>query len=513
MTAHRIVPGLALWLLAITATARPAEPPPAKVLLTAAELSARIDRLLAEHWTAQGVSPAPLADDAEFFRRLALDLNGRIPSVREVCDFLDDPRPDKRSRWIDESIQGTEHRPLFVNHWAGYWHALLFARITNPQARFLGQQLIPWLREQVKTNAPYDRMVRGLLAGDAGLVFARANADKPENLAGSTARLFLGINLECAQCHDHPFAHWTRRQFWETAAFFAPDKNRSPSTADGVAIKLPNSDQVVPARFLDGGLPHWTGSDKPRAVLAAWLTSPHNLLFARAAVNRLWETLFGTGLVDPVDAMNPENPPSHPELLDELAGQFAAHHFDLEYLIRALVGSRAYQLTSRADHPSENDRRLFARMPVRGLSPEQLYDSLLEALGTSDQTTAGPNLFGSPPATRRAEFLARFADTPERPVARPTSVLQALYLMNGPLLAEALAGSKTLATVQANVKSSAARNVTELYLAVLSRRPAPDELERLRKYVESDGPARDRRAALADVFWALLNSAEFASNH
>jgi hypothetical protein len=505
MICHRIIPGLALSFLAITPGARPADPPPAEVRLTVPELSARIDRLLADRWKEKGVSPAPPAGDAEFFRRLSLDLNGRIPSVLEVCDFLDDSRPDKRGRWIEEFIRGAEHRPLFVNHWAGYWHTLLFSRTTNLQARFVGQQLVPWLREQVKANSPYDRMVRELISGDQARAFSQANENKPENLAGSTARLFLGINLECAQCHDHKFADWTRRQFWETAAFFAPGNN-------GATIKLPNSDQVIPARFLDGGRPQWTGKDNPRAVLAAWLAGRDNPLFARAAVNRLWEYFFGTGLTDPVDAMNPDNPPSHPELLDELAGQFAAHDFDLEYLIRALVGTRAYQLSSRPSDPGQNDRRLFARMAVRGLSPEQLYDSLLAALGTTDETSASPSFFGSPPATRRAEFLARFADAAERQATRQTSVLQALYMMNGPLLEESLPSSKTLATVQANDRSPAARNVTELYLAVLSRRPAPDELERLRQYVEG-GPTTDRKAALADVFWALLNSAEFASNH
>ncbi len=512
MTHHRIIPGLALLFLAITPAVRSAEPPPLTPR-TAQELSTRIDRLLAVRWAEQGVSPAPVADDAEFFRRLSLDLNGRIPSVLDVCDFLDDSRPDKRVRWTEEFIRGSGHRPLFVNHWAGYWHALLFARVTNPQAQFLGQQLVPWLRDRVQANAPYDRMVRELIAGDEGRAFARANEDKPENLAGSTARLFLGINLECAQCHDHPSAPWTRRQFWETAAFFTPEKGGSSPDMNGVAIKLPNSDQVVPARFLNGTLPQWTGKDNPRAVLAAWLTGPNNPLFARAAVNRLWEYFFGTGVTDPVDAMNPDNPPSHPELLDELAAQFTAHHFDLEYLIRALVGTQAYQLSSRASDPGQNDRRLFARMAVRGLSPEQLYDSLLVALGTTDETSASPSFFGSPPATRRAEFLARFADAAERQATRQTSVLQALYLMNGPLLEESLPSSPTLATVQANDRSPAARNVTELYLAVLSRRPTPGELERLRKYVEGGGPTKDRKAALADVFWALLNSAEFASNH
>jgi hypothetical protein len=507
MTHNRICQGLAVIFLTIASSARPAEPFPARNLLTAPQLSARIDQRIAARWKEKGVQPAPLAADAEFFRRLALDLNGRIPSVLQVRDFLDDPRPDKRRRWIEELIRSADYRPLFVRHWANYWHAVLFSRTTNQRAPFIVNQLDPWLREQVQANVPYDRMVRELLTGDEGVSFYRANEDKPENLAGNTARLFLGINLECAQCHDHPIPHWwKRRQFWETAAFFAP----RPSTGK---IQFPNTEQVIQARFLDGSVPRLAEGSDPRAALAEWMTSPRNPYFARAVVNRLWEYFFGVGLTDPADAMSPENPPSHPELLDELAGQFVAHGFDLQYLIEALVGSRAYELTSRQTHPSQDDRRLFARMAVRGLSPQQRYDSFLEALGITDQGVAGPSLLGSPPVTPRAEFLARFTERPDQRAARQTSILQALYLMNGSFLEEALTNSKTLATVQANVSSPVARNITELYLAVLSRQPTPEELGRLRKYVENGGPTRERKAALADIFWALLNSGEFALNH
>jgi hypothetical protein len=500
------------WAVALLVGALPvqsAEPEPVGGLLTAEQLAARIDHWVAARWAEKGVQPAPRADDAEFFRRLSLDLNGRIPSVLDLTSFLDDRRPDKRRLWVAELTAGDDHRDRFVRHWAAWWQDFLFSRTTNQQARFIGRQLDSWLREQVQANTPYDRMVREILAGDEGRSFYRANEDKPENLAGNTSRLFLGVNLECAQCHDHPTARWTRRQFWETAAFFAPGAR----DGDTAKVKLPNSDSEVRARFLDGGRPTWTPGANPRAVLAGWLTSPQNPYFARAAVNRLWEYLLGTGLTEPVEAMGPDNPPSHPELLDELAGQFVAHGFDLAYLIRAITNSRAYQLTSRQTGPGPDDPRLFARMAVRGLSPDQVYDSLVEALGVPDRAEAVPSLFAGQPATPRAELQAQFGDAPDRKAGRQTSIPQALYLMNGPFLEEAIAASRNLATVQANVSGTVDRNLTDLYLAALSRRPTPDELKRLRDYVATGGPAHDRKAALADVFWALLNSGEFVMNH
>jgi uncharacterized protein DUF1549/uncharacterized protein DUF1553 len=509
MNRRCLMSGMAVMVLSFAPPVWSAEPVPVGGLLTPEQLAARIDHWVAARWAEKGIQPAPLADDAEFYRRLSLDLNGRIPSVLDLSYFLDDRRPDKRRLWVAELIAGDDHRDLFVRHWAAWWHEFLFSRTTNQRARFIGRQLEPWLREQVKANAPYNRMVRELLAGDEGRSFYRANEDKPENLAGNTARLFLGVNLECAQCHDHPTARWTRQQFWETAAFFAPGAR----DGDTAKIKLPNTGQVARARFLDGGEPSWAPQGNPRAVLAEWLASPQNPYFARALVNRLWEYFLGTGLTEPVEATGPDNPPSHPELLDELAGQFMAHCFDVEYLIRAIANCRIYQLTSRKTGPGPDDPRLFARMAVRGLSPDQVYDSLIEALGVPDRAVAAPSLFGGQPATPRGELLVQFGDIAERRAGRQTSILQALYLMNGAFLEEALAGSKNLATVQANVAGTVDQNLADLYLAALSRRPTPDELRRLHKYVASGGPAHDRKAALADVFWALLNCGEFLMNH
>ena len=229
----------------------------------------------------------------------------------------------------------------------------------------------------------------------------------------------------------------------------------------------------------------------------------------------MWGYFFGIGLTDPVDGFGAEdNPPSHPELLDELTRAFVAHKFDLKFLIRAVVGTKAYQRTSRQTHPAQTDPRLFARMPVRGLSGEQLFDSLVEATGyVPPSENAGDYLLAAA-TTPRAKFLTKFQTQPDRSIDAPTSIQQALFLMNGQFAttAASLEKSRTLAAIAAG-PGSAAGQVEQLFLVVLSRKPTASESKRMTEYVESGGPAKDRKAALADVFWALLNSTEFAVNH
>jgi hypothetical protein len=489
-------------------------PPPTvhRVLLDAEALSAKIDQLIAAEWAAKGATPAPLADDAEYFRRLSLDITGRTPSITLLKDFMDDPRPDKRRLWVDILMQRTikdASNNLYVNHFATYWRTLFFSQTTNQQAQLIGAQLEPWLKKHVKENTPYNQIVKELLTTPQGNIFYQANENKPENIASNTSRLFLGVKLECAQCHDdRSGGHWTRKQFWEYAAFFT-GINRGGAKAE---IKIPDKNQVVQARFLDGAQPTIKPGSAPQLTLADWMTSANNPFFARAAVNRMWHYFMGTGLVDPVDFMAiDDNPPSHPELLDELAFQFAAHNFDLKYLMRAITGSRAYQLTSRQTHESQENPRLFARMAVRGMTAEQIFDSVLEATGADAPPPGNMNRFNAFgfPNSPRDEFIARFTNIADKRTETHTSILQALTLMNGKTLDDLLKNSKALATVQANDQSPLTRNIEELYLVTVSRKPTPEEMERMVKYVAT----RDRKAALADIFWALLNSAEFILNH
>ena len=494
-------------------------------LLSPEELAARIDHHIAAKWAEKNIQPANRAGDAEFFRRLSLDVNGRIPTIVDLRDFQDDTRADKRRIWLERLFEkkGTTEpgdAGLYVQHFTNYWRSVIFSQTTNQQGQFLANQLDPWLRRHLAQNTPYDQIVRELLTTPQGASFYQANENKPEVIAGSTARLFLGVKLECAQCHDdRSGGDWTRRQFWEYAAFFAdftPQRGmQQPNFRNGqpAKIKLPDKDETVEAKFLTGAVPEWRANASAPTILAEWITTAENPFFARATVNRMWHYFLGTGLVDPVDFMGTvENPPSHPELLDELAYQFAAHKFDLKYLIRALIYSRAYQLTSVQSHESQEDPRVFGRMAVRGLSPEQLFDNVQLATGYRVSNT--PNMGRGFPFQQngpRGEFIARFSNNDKR-TERQTSILQALFLMNGKFLTEAVEHQggclDKIASAGAHVPTS--KRIKELYIISLSREPRSEEMERMLKYVEAAG---DQRKALSDIFWALLNSAEFILNH
>jgi hypothetical protein len=361
-------------------------------------------------------------------------------------------------------------------------------------------------------------VVGGQPNSSGAIAFLAVNELKPESIAASTARLFLGVKVECAQCHNHPFEDYTREQFWELTAFFAglqptnPRSNRAPTEAIEVrSISIPNTDKKVTAKFLNGGTPAFKEKVSPRVTLMDWMTAKDNPYFARNAANRMWAQFFGVGLIDPLDEPGEKNPPSHPKLLAELSRGFVDSGYDLKYLIRAIVNSRAYQLSSAAANASAHEERVFARMKVRGMLPEQLFDSLVVATGFREHLRA-PDLVA--PESPRGQFLARFATT-ERLSEVQTSILQALTLMNGRFIGEmtSVEKSETLAAVSGSPFMDTAQQVETLYLAAISRKPRAEELKKLVAYVERGGPSGNRDKALADVFWALLNSSEFGFNH
>jgi hypothetical protein len=540
--------GALLFLIAAAPRGESAEPSRAE---DAQALAAKIDEHMARRWKDNHIQPASPADDAEFLRRVYLDLAGRIPSAGEARRFLDDPAADKRQRLIDNLLDA----PTYVNHWANVWRPLLLPELktlTDIRAWGLttnGPSFETWLRTQLELNVGYDRMAREILTtpidglvsagGDvflpmtgkpSALAFYAGKNAKPETLAASTARLFLGVRIECAQCHDHPFAQWKREQFWNLAAFFsgleAPGDPRQPRPFSEKAsvrkIAIPDSDQVAAVRFLDGGEPKAQDKLSPRQTLADWVTSPGNPYFARAIANRLWAYFLGTGLVEPVDEMagreSQDNDPSG--LLDELAKALVAHDFDLKFLMRAITASKVYQLTSARTHPNQDDPRLFARMAIRGLTGRQLFDSLALATGYRGYPVAADTFPVTPIAGSPQEFLSKFADGGEKPIEAQTSIQQALALMNGHYVAGAtsLTQSRTLAALTDFPLMTTAERVEALYLATLSRRPRPSELERMVKYIDQaveEKQDKDKASAraLTDVFWMLLNCAEFKLNH
>jgi hypothetical protein len=536
------VAGLVAGLAPVGAT----EPLPAASGDAVQRLVSRIDQILAKDWEARGILPSEPADDAEFLRRVYLDLIGRAPKASEVRAFLNDRSPKKRAQLVEHLLQLPGHAVYFAEVTRLQW---LPQTANNFQLSGFGVQFERWLEAQYRANTPADQVVRRILTlrltvnnqnpmfrfiqadpnepeGATIVGFYQANEGRPENLGSAVSRLFLGVKLECAQCHDHPFAPYTRDQFWQFAAFFA-DLNPLPALrpnfvgpiqpqADRNSLVIPNTDKKVIATFLDGSKPDWSLDRTPREELAAWLVSPQNPYFAMNMANRLWAHFFGIGLLDPVDEPGENNPPSHPELLEELGQAFAAHGFDNRFLIRALTQTKAYQLSSKLTHPGQADPRRFARMNLKGLTPAQLFDSLVAATGFREPVyMRNQRHFGFvQPNNPRSQFLARFANN-ERVTETNTTILQALMLMNGQFIGDQtdLSKSEILAAIADMPGWNTHQRVTNLFLTALARPPRPEELERFSSYVDRGGAKGDPKQALADVFWVLLNSPEFLFNH
>jgi hypothetical protein len=502
-----------------------------------AALARKIDERLNERLNRDGVSAAPRADDAEFLRRVYLDLTGRIPLPSEVHKFLDDRSPDKRRQLVERLMAS----PGYVTHFTDVWRALLLPETsTNFEVAYMQIGFDAWLQRRVRDNLPWDKLARELVTTPIGvnrngnidyneifsgretaIAYFQAKDGKPENIAAATARIFLGIHIECAQCHNHPFARWSRAQFWSTAAFFAGIERPGPANLytplreifDRRELAIPNSEAVVQAAFLDSKEPRWKFQTSSRVTFADWMTSPDNPFFARTAANRVWAQLFGIGIVDPPDDFNEENKPSHPELLDDLAAAFVAARYDIKFLIRAITQTAAYQRTSAQSDSTQSNAHLYGCMPVKALSGEQLFDSIATAVGYRDPYPRNqPAIFfgGTSP---RTEFLSRFA-AGGKPTQAQTSILQALTLMNGKFIADATSveKSETFAAVADAPFLSTQRKIETLYLAALGRKPSADELQRLMKHVDS-GDAAKTKQRLADVFWTLLNTVEFRVNH
>jgi len=505
--------------------------------LSAEQLAQQIDAILADAWKTSGVAAAPLTTDAEFVRRVYLDLIGRIPSVAETLAFVDDTRADKRRQLVEELLG----RGAWAAHFANTWRDMLLAGSANPEMRAQVSSLESWLRLRFSVNMPYDRMARELMTAEvrsaptsaiepSAAAFYQAADFKPELLAASTTRVFLGIQLQCAQCHDHPFASWKRQQFWQMAAFFKDTQAESAAQAEGSvsaitslkalvgmgdadALTIPETKIVVKPLFLDGTSPSRKPDETKRQILAKWITTSDNPLFARAAVNRLWDHFFGRGLVHPVDHLDTAGPPSQPQLFDELSQQFVLHGYDMKYLIRAITATRAYQLSSQAaGAPNEKQLLVFARMPLRRMSGDQLYASFVQATGFQPTGTAAQQV--QLESSARDEFQARFNDTSVPRTEAPTTILQALALMNGRYVTEAtdVIQSRVFAAVATAPYLDTRGRIELLFLTALSRRPDAGELEDLSAYVTAAG-SRGEKRALADAFWSLLNSAEFVLNH
>ncbi len=466
---------------------------------------------------------SPACTDEEFVRRAYLDLTGVIPTLEQTTAFLEDKSPDKRAKLIDELLE----TPNYARHRADLWMNLLVQK-TSDNRRVNFDSLRTWLTGQFAANRPWDAMVSDIVTatGDqeknpaVGFFLSNNTVDK---MTDESAKIFLGVQLQCAQCHDHKFNDWKQTEYWAMAQFFMKvqvgglGRDQTPGIQETQNVRrnkmnpLPESAKQLEPKFLQGDYPKVTKAEPYRPVLAKWMTAPTNPFFAKAMTNRIWSELFGRGIVNPVDDMVGQNLPSHPELLTGLAGDFAANGFDVKHLIRSICNSDAYQRSSKSIDGNESaEPHLYAKMTVKVLSPEQLFDSLAAATKFQEPTAARAKAKAAgrnAPQGARERFVTFYlagADMTSA-VEYEAGIPQALKLMNS-----RQTGSSNPQAVRSIVGTTrGAEAIEKIYLTALSRRPTAAESEKLTKYVASAGLPQD---ALSDVIWAVLNSSEFTLN-
>ncbi len=513
-------------------------PPVIPVAVSSAEMTQRVDELMAELWEHDGISPVEGCGDFEFLRRVYLDLTGRVPRVSEVRAFIEEVPAGRRERLVEQLLARRDH----ATHLAAVWRRFLLPEGVD-LAQYGGTASFEqWLTDHFRTNTPYDEVVRELLLAEGRvsesgpILFYTALKLAPEALAAQTSRAFLGMRLECAQCHDHFFDNrWKQEDFWGYAAFFArisrPEgkmervspvlRVRDTNRGD---VTLPDQDEIVRPRYpLGETLAEEPPTSSRRQELADWMTTADNPHFARAAVNRVWAHLFGRGIVEPVDDMRSDHPPVCPEVLDELAGYFVSTGFDLRDLFRVIVLSQTYQRSSGAWDGDPSRSLQFAQMNMKSLTAEQLYDSIAVATRLAAPVLEDGSLMRQTNVSRQA-FIKQFQAPPGEVTDYQAGIPQALTLMNGGLIqgATGLQTSGILRSLEAPFFTDEQR-IETLFLATLSRPPDDIEAQTMLEYVMSpDGepegdPAGDpeggRGERLGDILWALLNSAEFTLNH
>jgi hypothetical protein len=493
--------------------------------IDSAGLASLIDREIDKELAAAKLPAAPRCNDSDFIRRASLDIVGVIPTADRVEAFLNDKSPDKRARLVDELLANAN----YGRRMADVWMLLLYPNESDN--RFVNKEpLSKWLHDQFNANTPWDKMVSELLTatgdqeknGAVTYYMANRGVDK---ITDSVAKAFLGIQLQCAQCHNHPFTSWKQTEYWGMAQFFMkanativrPKKDNGNLSAGVNEIErpirkfnpLPDSTKTVPAKFLGGEEAKLPKGEPYRPVLAKWATAPENPYFSKAMVNRVWSQFFGRGFVNPVDDMLPENEPSHPALLNELAGQFAVSGFDLKHLIRAICNSQAYQRSSKPLPGNKDDSTLFSHQAVKVLSPEQLFDSLSTVLGGAGPADGRPGKgMGAyrGPRTARDVFVLFFQPGENaKPTEYDEGIPQALKLMNS----ARLNNSPALVRELGQKGRTPPQIVEKLYLMTVARKPTDPEMRKMTAYVARQP---DGASAYSDILWALLNSSEFTMN-
>ena len=497
-------------------------------------LTSAVDRLLLRQWRRMGVVPSPRADDATFLRRATIDLCGTLPTSDEVTQYLADPRPDKRARLIDRLLERSEYASYFTLKWADILQNRGAGYSTSKQRA--GTTLFAaWIRDSIAANKPYDRFVTEILtatgsqAENPPAIWYRTVRKSPEYVE-SVAQAFLGVRVQCAQCHHHPAERWSQADYFGLAAVFAR-VGRKGGFADAEVptdeiiflkdrgdVVHPRTGEVLSPRPLGGGEFSLGLHDDPRRSLARWMTSPENPFFARTMANRMWAHFLGRGIVHPIDDARSTNPPSNPELLDELSHQFIASGFDVKHLIRLIMGSHAYGVESAPQPGNAGDTQTFARFHPRRLGAEVLLDGVSQVL---DVPTSFP---GIPAGTRAIDLpdenvAAHFLDVFGRPARMSAcecervdspALTQALELVNSTEIQRKLTEKNGYAARLAARQLPPTELATELFLRVLGRAPRPNEVQAVVQFLGSEP---DRDEACRSLLWSLLATNEFLFNH
>ena len=487
-----------------------------------------IDDLVWQKLERLGLTPSEPASDSTFIRRATIDIIGRIPTPEETRQFLADESSDRRVKLVDRLLDN----PEFADHQANRWADLL-----RPNAYRVGIKSVlnydAWIRSAFRQNMPYDQFVRELITARGGTWRNGAtnlfrDRRSPDEITTIVSQLFLGIRLECAKCHHHPFEVWGQDDFYSFAAYFARIRRKgtglSPPisgseefiyTAPTGSVKHPLTGEVLPPRPLFGEAPEVTAEDDPREILADWITSPENPYFVQSAANRVWGDMMGRGLVEPVDDLRATNPPSNGPLLEALGKDLADHGFDLKHLVRQIATSYIYGLSSLPGERNVVDTRNYSRHYRTRQRAEVLQDSVVAVTGVPETYAAMP-----PGSNARQIWTHRigslFLDAFGRPDPNQdppcertseTTVVQALHLMNAETLYRKVTSDSGRAARLAASEKTPAEIVKELYLLAYSREPAEDELQIGLKVFAEEGVSR--RQATEDLMWALLNTPEF----
>jgi hypothetical protein len=485
-----------------------------------------VDGLVWNQLELLGVVPSGPATDAEFLRRVYLDTIGTLPTADEARVFLSDDSADKRSRLIDALLERDE----YVDYWTMKWLDILRAdqlKVT-PQGTVAMQR---WLQKFFRNNRPFDEFARELLTVQGSTQAEGPGSfykilTKPDEVSRSMSQLLLGVRIECAQCHHHPSERWSQGDYVGLAGFFTGVKLKKTPRGDEAIVSLggkdlphPRTSEIVPARALGAPDADFTGVSDRRHILADWMTSSENPFFAKAIANRLWSHYFGRGLVEPVDDLRDTNPASNEPLMQALADHMRDLRFDLKAFTRTLLNSRVYQLSSTPNDSNRNDRQNFSHAAFRSLPAEVLLDAICQSTGVVEDFNGWPEGYRAIQIwdNRMPSYFFRIFGRPARTTvcecerSGEPSITQALHLLNSPEIMNMIQARHGTARTLAATSDSTDAIIDRLYLTTLSRFPTDTERELMR--LAFAGADSDRRAAVEDVLWALLNMKEFVFNH